>query len=184
MHRLELHRLQGALGLAIQNGHRSKVQSLLSAGALPDGLAGHVPPLVVATAVGDIAIMDALLRAGADVVATTAAGETALHFAAGELHLNAAACLLVNNAQVNAVDDLGRTPLHWATELARFRPVAANQLAHLLLEVGADGNARDLVKQVSVFDLRPDWHGMATRIRFEHAIVEVPPTRDPKLAQL
>ena len=170
MHTLELHRLHGALGDAIQGGHSREVRSLLSAGALPDGLPGHVPPLVVATVVGDIAIMDTLLRAGADVVATTASGETALHYAAGELHLNAAACLLVNNAQVNAVDDLGRTPLHWAAGFARLRPVAANQVAHLLLEVGADGEACDAVEQLSVFDIRPDWHGMAIRIRFEQAL--------------
>ena len=147
------------------------MRSLLSAGALPDGLPGQVPPLVVATSVGDIVVMDTLLRAGADVVAKTPAGETALHFAAGELHLNAAACLLVNHAQVNAVDDLGRTPLHWATGLARFKPVAGNQVAHLLLEVGADGDACDVVEHLSVFDLRPDWQGMAIRIRFEQALL-------------
>lgn len=58
-------------------------------------------------------LIDLLIRAGADVKAVTADGHkmSALHFAARENNLVAAKALLDNHADINAMDDAGRTSL-------------------------------------------------------------------------
>jgi ankyrin repeat protein len=59
-----------------------------------------------------------------------------LHFAAQDGDLGQVRRLLSEGLDINAFDDLGKTPLHYAVEKERF------EVAQYLIEHGADVNAR------------------------------------------
>lgn len=91
--------------------------------------------------------MRLLLEAGAKVDAVDAAGVqnilivyyTSLHLAANVGDISKCELLLQNNANINAVDDTGLTPLHWATTSQRLECV------EYLLKKGANTDIRDLI---------------------------------------
>ena len=58
-----------------------------------------------------------------------------LHFAAQEGDLDEVKRLVAEGCDINAFDELGKTPLHYAAERERF------EVARYLLEQGADVNA-------------------------------------------
>src|SRR5690606_6155281 len=81
---------------------------------------------------------DWLIAAGADTEARDQLGQTALHLAAPNRRLHAVAALVEGGARLDAVDELGRTPL--------MRALAASaqpELIELLLAAGADPDLRD-----------------------------------------
>lgn len=94
-------------------------------------------PLMIAAKYGDVASVEKLLKAGADVNARTPGGSTALHFAAHrEDGLPVVEALLNAHADVNASTPDGYTPLHVAVYWSDVRVVNALIRAH------ADVNAR------------------------------------------
>jgi ankyrin repeat protein len=96
-------------------------------------------PLGVAAMVGDRALAEALIGAGADVnTVSKDAVETPLHSAIAEGH-NAVAELLINSgANVNAGNRSQRTPLHYSAFFLHDK-----KLAELLIQRGANVNAKD-----------------------------------------
>jgi uncharacterized protein len=93
--------------------------------------------LMHGAAAGTVAIMQALIDAGADVNAKNARSATALHWAVSDAPK--VKLLLLAGASVDAKTTEGRTPLYAAATL----PAGIGAVRHLL-EAGADANAATL----------------------------------------
>jgi cytohesin len=104
------------------------------------GSADTDTPLLVASTVGDKALVAALIGKGAAVNGATGAAETPLHSAIAESHEDVAELLVGAGANVNARNKSQRTPLHY---LARY--MQSGGLAELLIAKGADVRAKDRV---------------------------------------
>jgi ankyrin repeat protein len=136
------------LHLAAAAGQAEVVALLLAAGADVNA-ADKVgwPPLKEAAAAGQPAVVKLLLAAGADVNragrsadTSRACGETCLHratVAESESADVVEVLLMIGGAKVDAKDDTGRTPLHWAALGGRPEVVT------LLLHDGAEVDAKD-----------------------------------------
>ena len=98
-------------------------------------------PLHAAAQSGDTEEVHRLIKAGTDMNATDAEGNTALHLAANNGHLEVVQALLAGGADANAQDAQGWTPIFKAVynhEMdCGFAPVA-----QALVEAGADVNHR------------------------------------------
>jgi ankyrin repeat protein len=128
-----------ALHWAVQANDLELTELLIRAG-------GHVTsanhagatPLLLATVNGNAAIMERLIKAGADPNAPlTKAADTALMMASRTGKVDAVKVLLDHGAQVNAKETWGgTTALMWA--VSEHHP----EVARLLIEHGADVNAK------------------------------------------
>ena len=98
---------------------------------------GHTP-LHAAAWKGDVAQIQSLIAAGANVNAASGFGTTPLHSAAVNNQLEAVKVLIQQGARVEARDGLGRTPLFAALEIGANRPVI-----EALLAAGAAVDAKD-----------------------------------------
>jgi ankyrin repeat protein len=105
--------------------------------AIP-GSADTDTPLLVASTVGDKALVAAFIGKGADVNGAKGANETPLHSAIAESHQDVAELLVGAGANVNARNMSQRTPLHF---VARF--MGSGGLAELLIAKGAEVKAKD-----------------------------------------
>lgn len=123
---------------AIRQNDLTALQALAAAGGAStrDGL-GQTP-LMLASAFGSVEAVRLLLAAGVDPRAASNSGVTALHWAA--TNLDKARALIEAGAGVNAVSQLGRTPLIVASSAHGTAGVV-----ELLLAKGADVNAADAV---------------------------------------
>lgn len=101
-----------ALSLAAYQGKLPFVQRLVQAGA-DVNLYGW-PPLIYAAFNGHAAVVDYLLKKGAEINATTANGSTALLFAARFGHIEVVELLLQNKADPNIANERGATAIDWA----------------------------------------------------------------------
>ncbi len=91
--------------------------------------------LLVATEVGDLEQMQALLAKRVDIHTVNAQGWTSLHVAAAGGDVEVVRLLLKHGADVNAASNIGATPLDSAITYSRSQAVA-----DLLREHGAEGN--------------------------------------------
>lgn len=99
--------------------------------------ASGASPLMHGAATGTVAIMQALIDAGADVNAKNTRSATALHWAVSDAAK--VKLLLLAGAAVDAKTTEGRTPLYAAATI----PAGLGAMRHLL-EAGADANAATL----------------------------------------
>eukprot|EP01063_Lacrimia_lanifica_P020293 TRINITY_DN27624_c0_g1_i1.p1 TRINITY_DN27624_c0_g1~~TRINITY_DN27624_c0_g1_i1.p1 ORF type:complete len:500 (+),score=96.82 TRINITY_DN27624_c0_g1_i1:69-1568(+) len=128
------------LGLAAGKGHRAAAAALLRRGADPNAkgnLKNECTPLLAAVGAGHVEMAADLLAHGAGVGVTGRRGVTPL-MAAAAIRLDAppgptamVAQLLASGADVAAVDDFGKTALHFAARAGAHCAVA------LLLAAGA-----------------------------------------------
>lgn len=116
---------------------RTKVAGAWVAAALLSGsVADRAPDVANAAQRGDIAQVEALLRAGADVNAPQGDGMTALHWAAERGDARMADMLIRGGASVRAVTWIGEyTPLHLASR------AGTPDVITLLLDAGSDVKA-------------------------------------------
>lgn len=143
-----------ALHFAAGNGHKAIVDLLLAKGAKPGAqTGGGVTALHLAARKGYESVAKALLAAGAPVNAKTTAaetrdypstalpyrlttaGQTPLHLAAAAGYAGLVESLLAKGAEVNLMDEAGRTPLSHAVD-KHYLPVA-----QLLVAAHANPNA-------------------------------------------
>jgi ankyrin repeat protein len=124
---------QTPLLLAVLVGNSKLTQALIDAGASAEPHRPHAPaPLLLAVEFGNREIVTQLLKAGANVQVTGGRFEgTPLHSAAARGDMVMIEMLLAHGAKVNAVDALGRTPLHMAASRDA-------QALELLLDHGAE----------------------------------------------
>jgi ankyrin repeat protein len=128
-----------ALHWAVEHDDLDLADLLIRAGARVAARTREgVTPLQLAAANGSAAIIDRLLKAGADPnAALTPAGDTALMMAARTGKTDAIRVLLEAGAAVNAQEIWGgTTPLMWAVSEGHA------EAAGLLIRAGADVNAR------------------------------------------
>ena len=88
-------------------------------------------------------IAQLLIERGADVNARDIFHETPLHLASYLPKINLVRILLNDGANVNEVNNRGRTPLHRVSEASGCSDEHRFRIAQLLVERGADVNARD-----------------------------------------
>jgi ankyrin repeat protein len=101
----------------------------------------NVRPLVAALAGEHFQTADFLLHNGADSDIWNYYGRNPLHAAADSGNIEVARKLIeYNPAYINAGDETGWTPLHWASGSSHFRD---GSVLRLLLEHGADINAQN-----------------------------------------
>lgn len=136
------------LHAAAMAGQAEVVSILLTNGAKVDALdnTGRTPLLSFMSGdVGDVDTLIALLEGGADP--NRLDGPTPYHpldYAAMHGRVDAADLLIAFGANMNAIDNLrGETPLHYAIAACQFAPAGHLEVAQLLIDRGADVNARD-----------------------------------------
>ena len=125
---------------AAYEGDLSKVEAYLAKGGQAD-LSNRegMTMLAMAAEQNRIEVMQALIKAGADVNATNAYGlQTPLIFAAGQNHIAAMKLLIEAGADVNHKNHSGWTPLMWNCRNDQSTEEGFN----LLLKAGADINVR------------------------------------------
>jgi len=95
--------------------------------------------LIAADEAGSVSRVNLLLALGADPNARAKEGHavTPLQHAAWAGHVEVARVLLDHGADVNAVDECGKTALHWAAECGH------TDVVKLLLDRGADVTVKD-----------------------------------------
>jgi RNA polymerase sigma factor (sigma-70 family) len=131
-----------ALALTAHFGHIETLQFLISRGGNMNAVSKHpmnVTPLHAALFGRRVEAAKVLVAAGADVTPKRGgsgwprAGWTALHYAAGFGFAELAQAFIDRGADINALDDEGKTPLRVAVESAQ------QEVADLLLNRGAMG---------------------------------------------
>jgi uncharacterized protein len=135
-----------ALHWAVYRDDTAMVDLLLKAGARVNSANDlKITPLYLASANGNGAIVERLLKAGADPDAASESGVTPLMEAARAGNAAAVRSLLAHEAKVNVREtDRQQTALMWAA--AEKHP----EVTRLLLERGADVQARAAVRNVTV----------------------------------
>lgn len=126
---------------ATRRGDVTAVRSLLNEGANPNAAQGDgMSALHLAAQLGNLAIADLLLGAGADVEPETRIGAyTPLHLGSGGAHAQVVRALLDAGASTGAVSSTtGVTALHLAA-----KALNGESTVKLLLERGAPANARE-----------------------------------------
>jgi ankyrin repeat protein len=117
-----------ALHWAVQKDDVDLAKLLLYAGAnvrATTRLGGYTP-LLMASQLGNAAMVDTLLASGADVKATTSAGATALMLASRAGSVDAVKSLVAHGADVNAVEPVkGESALTFAAAMGRADVVGA-----------------------------------------------------------
>jgi hypothetical protein len=138
------------------------VRLLLSAGANKEVKVQGWSPLYLAAQEGRIAVVNALLAAGADKEATNYGGATPLYIAAQIGHLAIADALLAAGANKNAKTNNGTTPLAIAAQKGHISIVRA------LLASGADADAFDNSGSTALMRAAGGGHTSCIRVLLAH----------------
>ena len=120
--------MDGVLFGAARDGDLGLVQKLLQRGVNPDDTTGSKygnTPLMAASEKGHVAIVRALLDAGANVKHATNDGWTALYLASSSDNVAIVEMLLAAGASINKATDVGRTALMAASASGRTAIVVA-----------------------------------------------------------
>jgi len=113
-------------------------------------------PLMRAALDGDLATVDSLLRAGANVNAPTHSGGTALHYAAYGGHAQVVKALLQAGADVNAHGSDGFTPLHSSAHCGNVEVVKLLLAAHADVNARVEGDETPLLRSIDMAFGKPE----------------------------
>ena len=116
---------------AHRHQHKEVALYLRQHGATTGSLDDHVSEFLLAASKGEVEIMRELIEMHVDYNAGDYDNRTAMHLAASGKHINAIRVLLENDANVNAIDRWGSSPLDDA------KLVNATDVIQLLTENGA-----------------------------------------------
>jgi ankyrin repeat protein len=152
-----------------------------SAAAAPSNGANEFTPLLFAARVGDLASVQLLLDAGANVNDTAADGVSALVLATLRGHVDVATLLLENGADPNAAG-AGYTALHWAsgsweTELTVTSITPDREGEEWVTVAGLRGGRLDLIKALLK-------HGADPNARIRKTPARVGSSKNPGLPEL
>jgi ankyrin repeat protein len=136
------------LAVAVKTRDTNQVLALLKGGADPNQHSSYGAPINLAAALGPPEIVVALLDAGADLQVRGFGGESPLHAAALAGQPIITRILVERGAQVDALDNLGRTPLLTYASGAAYNVV----VLQILLKAGADPNAAEHTSKMSALD--------------------------------
>jgi len=129
------------LKLAIRRGlGLEAVRRLLAAGASPAGLEHEA---AIDRHGEEVAVLEALLDAGARADARDSLGDTPLHAAAKYGSPATVRALLARGAEVDAANRQGETPLCGALWMPSLAPERTAQVAAILVAAGADPDRAD-----------------------------------------
>jgi ankyrin repeat protein len=137
---LENDKSSTALHWAVRYEHADVVRMLLSKGKADphkERLQGLVVPIMLASALGNVRIIEHLLNGGANPNHVIRSGETPLHAAAKEGNAPVLSVLLQHKADVNRQDDNGNTPLINAASNDHLKCI------DLLMKYGADPKCKN-----------------------------------------
>ena len=125
---------------ATKHDSLSIVKTALRSGAYPnfydDNDDSRSTALHMAAFDGKLQIMEALIKAGADVNIRNSKGETPLHKATLTRKTDAVQLLIHLGAKINVASNTGNMPLHFAVT------AQTSELAEMLIKAGADINTR------------------------------------------
>lgn len=126
------------LYLAMEHGHKDAVCALEKHGAVDMTEDTGVTGFHTASANGHAEIVKHVLEQGTSAVdAATRASRTALQFAAARGHLTVVTLLIAHGADIDHVDSVRQTPLHYAIDNQQ------SHVAELLILRGANLNPQD-----------------------------------------
>ena len=160
-----------ALHFSASEGHLEVSRILLEQGADVNSQNGEgLTPLQRASQglrEGYLDIMRLLLHLNHDAIwnARDKSGNTALHFAASEGHLEVALMLLKLGADVNSQNDEGLTPLQRASQGLRG---GHRDIAHLFLDNGANVHMPDRRGNTALHYAASEGHLEAARVLLKH----------------
>ena len=138
------------LHFAAEHGLLDLAQTLLDRHAEVNSQNGHgSTPLLIASELGHPDIVQLLLDHKADLYLRDGDGDTPLHCAAIGGQLEVAQLLLKLNMEVNSRNVEGSTPLHLASMGSRSFRKGSAFVVRLLLDCGADVQARDLSEKTA-----------------------------------
>lgn len=133
---------------AVKARDSRQVLALLKAGADPNRVSSYGGPINLAAALGPPEIVVALLDSGADIHQPGLNGMSPLHSAALSGQSEIVRILIQTGARIDALDNLGRTPL-----LVYASGSAHNlDVLKILLQARANPNAADPTTNISVLD--------------------------------
>ena len=135
----------GELTDAVAANDPVQVNLLLSGGADVNEPSRFGAPIHVASSLGSLEIIEALIAAGAGIETEGRAGAHPLHEAAMKNQAAAVALLIQNGAVVDSRDRFGFTPLMAALSF----PPEGFDAAEMLISAGADLNAKDKADQLT-----------------------------------
>lgn len=135
----------GELSDSVSANDLAQVDALLASGADVNEPSRFGTPLHIASDLGAVEVMAALIAAGADIEAEGRGGAHPLHLAATKNHSAAVTLLLDHGATVDSRDNFGFTPLMAALSF----PPEGFDAAEVLIAAGADLNAQDKADQLT-----------------------------------
>lgn len=136
------------LTTAVKARDTPRVLALLKGGANPDSRSPYGAPINLAAALGPSEIVVALLDAGASPQTPGFGGASPLHAAVLSGQSEIIKILLDRGAKVDALDNLGRTPLLTYASSSSHNIVVLKAL----LEAGANPNAAEQSTDITVLD--------------------------------
>ena len=158
------------LHFAAENGLLELAQILLKCNADVNSQNNHgSTPLLLASELGHPDVVQLLLDHNADLYLCDSDGDTPLHCAAVGGQLEVALLLLKLNVEVNSRNVEGSTPLHLASRGSRSLRKGSAVVVRLLLDWGADVQARDLSGKTASEVARGPEQQDIIRLLSEHA---------------